>query len=67
MKKYIVTLIREEREILSNLTSKGKHKTQKIPNALILQDCDAGKFQTTRSTNEEIGLYTIIGNGHTSR
>lgn len=60
MKKYIVTLTKDEREILSNLTSKGKHKSQKILNALILLDCDAGEFQTSRSTNEEIARVLHI-------
>ena len=54
MKKYIVTLTEEEREALGGLSSKGKHKTQKILDALILLGCDEGKFQTKRSTNEEI-------------
>lgn len=54
MKKYIVTLTEEEREALEGLTSKGKHKTQKILDALILLGCDEGQFQTKRSTNEEI-------------
>ncbi len=54
MKKYIVTLTKEEREALEGLTSKGKHKTQKILDALILLGCDEGKFQTKRSTNEEM-------------
>ncbi|NOR46888.1 MAG: IS630 family transposase [Methanosarcinaceae archaeon] len=54
MKKYIVTLTKDERETLSALTSKGKHKSQKILNALILLGCDEGEYQTKRSTNEEI-------------
>jgi transposase len=54
MKKYIVTLTEDEREILGNLVSKGKHRSQKILNALILLGCDAGEFQKSRSTNEEI-------------
>ncbi len=60
MKKYIVTLSREEREVLGNLASKGKHKSQKILNALLLLDCDAGEFQTSRSTNEEIARVLNI-------
>lgn len=60
MKKYIVTLTKDEREILSNLASKGKHKSQTILNALILLDCDAGEFQTSRSTNEEIARVLNI-------
>lgn len=54
MKKYIVTLTEEERKTLAELTSKGKHKAQKILNALLLLGCDTGKFQTKHLTNEEI-------------
>ncbi|HHT9108977.1 MAG TPA: IS630 family transposase [Candidatus Wunengus sp. YC63] len=54
MKKYIVTLAEDEREALGEITSKGKHKSQKILDALILLGCDEGGFQTKRSTNEEI-------------
>ena len=60
MSKYIVTLTKEERELLSNLASKGEHKSQKILNALILLGCDAGAFQTNRSTNEEIAKVLNI-------
>ena len=52
MKKYIVTLAKDERETLGALTSKGKHKSQKILNALILLGCDEGEYQVKRSTNE---------------
>jgi len=54
MKKYIVTLTEEERKILAELTSKGKHKSQQILDALTLLGCDEGEFQKQRSTNEEI-------------
>lgn len=54
MKKYIVTLSKDERETLRGITSKGKHKSQKILNAQILLGCDEGEYQTERSTNEEI-------------
>ncbi len=54
MKKYIVTLTKDEREALGELTSKGQHKTQKILNALILLGCDEGEFQKERSINKEI-------------
>jgi transposase len=60
MKKYMVTLGRDERESLGNLVSKGKHRSQKILNALILLDCDTGEFQTNRSTNEEIARVLNI-------
>ncbi len=54
MKKYIITLSKEERDTLQELTFKGTHKSQKILNAQILLGCDEGEFQTERSTNEEI-------------
>lgn len=54
MKKYIVTLTKDERDELTALTSKGNHKSQKILNALILLSCDRGDFQKRYSKNEEI-------------
>ncbi len=60
MKKYIVTLSKDEREALGALTSKGKHKSQQILNALILLGCDEGEYQTKRSTNEEIAYVLGI-------
>lgn len=54
MKKYIVTLSKEERDTLREITFKGTHKSQKILNAQILLGCDEGEFQIERSTNEEI-------------
>jgi hypothetical protein len=54
MKKYIVTLTKDERQFLGTVTSKGKHRSQKILNALILLGCDEGEFQKKRSTNKEI-------------
>ena len=60
MKKFIVTLTEEERGFLKELSSKGKHRSQKILNALILLGCDTGEFQTKRSTNEEIARVLKI-------
>jgi len=60
MKKYIITLSEDERKALSDLTSKGKQKSQKILNALILLACDEGEHQTERSTNEEIARVLHI-------
>jgi len=54
MKKYIVTLTEEERELLAEMTSKGKHRSQKVLNALTLLACDESKYQHLRSTNAEI-------------
>ena len=61
MKKYIVTLTKDERNSLKKITSKGKHKSQKIINALILLGCDEGEFQEKRSTNEDISRVLKIG------
>ncbi len=60
MKKYIVTLSKDERETFIALTSKGKQKSQKILNALILLACDEGEYQKKRSTNEEIARVLNI-------
>jgi hypothetical protein len=54
MKKYTVTLTEEERDILTGMTSKGKHRSQKVLNALTLLACDEGEHQNNRSTNSEI-------------
>ena len=61
MRKYTVTLTQEERNYLKGIKSKGKHKSQKVINALILLGCDAGEFQDKRSTNEEISRVLKIG------
>ena len=60
MKKYIVTLTEDERDVLGILASKGKHKSQKILNALILLACDEGQYQPKRSTNKEIARVLNI-------
>ena len=54
MKKYKVTLTKEERQELSLLIQKGKHRSQKVLNALVLINCDEGEFQEKRSKNEDI-------------
>ncbi len=60
MKKYIVTLTKDEREALGALISKGKHRSQKILNALILIGCDEGDYQVSHSTNEEMSRILSI-------
>ena len=54
MKKYKVTLTHEERCELETISSKGKHASQKVLNALILLACDEGQYQPERSINETI-------------
>ena len=54
MKKYKVTLTAEERQELTSIKQKGKHRSQKILNSLILLNCDEGLCQDKRSKNEDI-------------
>lgn len=42
MKKYTVTLTKGERCFWAGLSPKGKHKSEKVINSLILQGCDEG-------------------------
>jgi len=60
MKKFIITLTKDERKSLTELTSKGKHMSQKILNALILLACDEGEHQQKRSKNKEIARVLNI-------
>jgi len=54
MKKFIVTLTQDERSLLNTLVSKGKNRSQKVVNALILLACDEGPSQVKRSINQAI-------------
>jgi len=54
MKKYRVTLTKEEREELAAISKKGKHRSQKVLNTLILLNSDEGEYQIKRSKNEDI-------------
>jgi len=54
MKKYRVTLTREEREDLEAMTRKGSHHSQRVVNALVLLNCDEGEFNTERARGEDI-------------
>lgn len=60
MKKYKVTLTKEEREELSTITQKGKHRSQKVLNTLILLNCDEGDFQENRIRNIDIASVLQI-------
>jgi len=60
MNRYTVTLTKDEREILFELTSKGKHNSQKTLNSLILLNCDKGEWNVNHSTNEEISRILNI-------
>jgi hypothetical protein len=54
MNIYTVTLTEDERKSLYEFTSKGKHDSQQILNALILLNCDKSEWNVNHSTNEEI-------------
>lgn len=60
MKKFKVTLTYEERQELLSITQKGKHRSQKVINALILLNCDKGSYQANQSKNKDIsGILKI--------
>jgi len=54
MKKYKVTLTKDERSELKAITLKGSHRSQKVLNALIILNCDEGEYQDARSINEVV-------------
>jgi len=60
MNIYTVTLTEDERKSLYELTSKGKHSSQTILNALILLNCDKSEWNANCSTNEEISRFLNI-------
>lgn len=52
--RYKVTLSRQERQELEEITTRGRHSSQKILNALILLNCDEGRHQKRKMTNQAI-------------
>jgi hypothetical protein len=60
MKKFKVTLTNEERQELLLITQKGKHRSQKVINALILLNCDEGEYQENQSKNKDISSILKI-------
>ena len=54
MKRYVVTLERDERDELAEILRKGSHRSQKVLNALILLNCDEGAFNERRAHGETI-------------
>lgn len=60
MKKYKVTLESDEREYLGEIKRKGNHKSQKVINALILLNCDEGKYQDKKTKNEDISFVLKV-------
>ena len=60
MKKYKVTLTKDERAGLETMKCKGSHKSYEFLNALILLGCDEGKFQERRIKNEDIAAVLKV-------
>lgn len=60
MNKYRITLSKEEREELTEITQIGKHRSQKVLNALILLNCDEGQFQENKTRNIDIAKVLQI-------
>jgi hypothetical protein len=59
MKKYKVTLGKEEREQLNIIVSKGTHSAQLYRTAYILLNCDEGKWGD-KLTNEQVSKVLQI-------
>ena len=60
MIKYKVTLEKDERDDLVEITRKGSHNSQKVINALILLNRDEGAFQDHPMKNEDISAVLQI-------
>lgn len=60
MVKYKVTLRAKEREELLEITKGGKHNSKKIIHALILLNCDEGKY-SDKVKNADISKVLKIG------
>ena len=52
--KYKVTLDAQERALLQEIATRGRHSSQKILNALILLRCDEGPCQAPKLIHQEI-------------
>jgi transposase len=59
MKKYKVTLNKEEREQLNDVVSKGTHSAQLYRTAYVLLNCDEGKWGD-KLTNEQVSKVLQI-------
>ena len=51
---YKVTLTVQERSLLKEMTTRGRHSSQKVLNALILLGCDEGQFQEKKMTSQQL-------------
>jgi len=51
--RYKVTLTEQERQMLQELATHGRHSSQKLLNALILLGCDEGPFQEKKMASQQ--------------
>lgn len=58
--KYKVTLDVQERALVQEITTRGRHSSQKMLNALILLRCDEGLYQEQKVTNQEIATVLPV-------
>jgi transposase len=61
MNTYKVTLTKEERDQLTEMTRTGTHAARKIIHALILLNVDRGTYNTEKQINEDICKVLKIG------
>ncbi len=61
--KYTVTLTQAEREKLKQITWKGKHRSRKVVNSLILLNCDKSEFQD--NPQKDTCIAPILGVSNT--
>lgn len=52
--RYKVTLTKDERRRLEEITTRGRHSSQTVLNALILLGCDEGPFQRKKTTGQQM-------------
>ena len=52
--RYKVTLSEQERQMLEEMTTRGRHSSQKLLNALILLGCDEGPYQGRKRTSQQL-------------
>jgi hypothetical protein len=52
--RYKVTLSDEERRMLNEIATRGRHSSQKVLNSLILLGCDEGPFQGKKRTGQQL-------------
>ncbi len=60
MKRYIITLKKKERDALLEMTKGGQHSSKRIIHAMILLNCDEGKY-SEKVKNEDIAKVLKIG------